>query len=470
MAGGPFDYITPAAQANPFASAIQGFGIGQQLVQQQQQSQLAQQQLKAQMDLQRQYQQDASSLLTNPNAGARDFAAFQLKYPQFKDATKGAFDKLSDEQKKQQLGEAVKVSSALAAGRKDVALASIDQRIKAMENSGANPQEINAIKGVRQTLDILPDDQALNASLMYGSTIDPDFAKNFAGIRTEARAQQEQPFKTQKLQGEAQQAASEGQFRSEKLQAEIDNVRSQIGERSAKLGLDRDKFNLDFDTKLEELRGKQVVKPSAGMEKVQADAVAAAGVADQTSTNAAQLADKFANAGAGYGGVAKASEFFKRLVGNEDDLTALRKQYIAIKNQGALSMLPPGPASDKDIQTVQAAFLPETADTKQIADWLKSFSNVQKAVAARENARADWISEVGSTGTTKRDIEVQGIQVPAGTSFNDFVKRGLKVGEPEKPAAAPAAATPRYLDPNSWRTTTTSSGATAVSPNAVIPG
>lgn len=454
MAGGPFDYITPAAQANPFASAMQGFALGNQAQQQQQQQQLAQQQLQAQMDLQRQYQQDAGALLNNPNAGARDFAGFQLKYPQFREATKGAFDALSSEQQQNRVSTLSRVYSALNSGRKDLALQIANENLKALENSGGNPQEINALKGNIQLIETLPLEQARNASALALSTVsDPkQFSSTFGQLGQETRAQQLQPLKTE-----------EARIGNEKSLAEIANVRSQIAERTDRLGLDRDKFNLDFDSKLSELQQKGGVKLSAGMEKTQADSVGAATVAQQASDDAATLADQFRNAGGGYGVGATLSEKLAGLTGSQDSLTQLRKRYIQIKNQAALSMLPPGPASDKDIAVIQSGFLPETADSKQIADWLNSFSKVQKAVAMRENAKADWISEVGNTGKANKDIEVSGIQVPAGTSFNDFLRRGLKTQEVANPAQ-PAAARPRYLDQSTWGRSTTVDGGAAVSP------
>ena len=454
MAGGPFDYITPAAQQNPFGSAMQGFALGNQVRQQQQQSQLAAQQIQAQLGQQRQYQTDVNALINNPNAGAREFAALQLKYPQAKEATKGAFDALSAEQQQSRISLAGRIYSALGAGRKDLATGILDDQIKALENSGANPQEINALRGNRQLIDVLPLEQAKNAAGLAFSTIaDPKSAASFFGqLGQEQRAQQLQPFKTE-----------EAQIGNEKTRAEIDNVRSQIGERASRLGLDRDKYNLEFDKTLAELQQKGGVKLSAGMEKTQADSVGAATVAQQASDDAATLADQFRNAGGGYGVGATLSEKLAGLTGSQDSLTQLRKRYIQIKNQAALSMLPPGPASDKDIAVIQSGFLPETADSKQIADWLNSFSKVQKAVAMRENAKADWISEVGNTGKANKDIEVSGIQVPAGTSFNDFLRRGLKAQEVTNPAQ-PAAARPRYLDQSTWGRSTTVDGAGAASP------
>jgi len=451
----PYNYIVPAAQQDPFASVAKGFGIGQQLAAQRMEMDQKQQLFQQQQAQQQQYQQDVSNLLANPNPTEKDFATLQLKYPQLQAGLKEPLNALSEAQRQNKISTASRVASAYQAGRPDLALGIVSDQLKALENSNANPQEVNALRGTRDLLQSLPVDQAKNASLMYLSTLDPKgFATTFSTLGQESRAQQEQPYKTQKLSAEAQTALP-------KAQADIDNIRSQIAERAAKIGLDRDTFNLNFDKTLAELKQKGGVTLSPGMEKTQADSVGAATVAQQASDDAAQLADQFRNANVGRGAFSTLGEYAAKVTGNQDAVTQLRKRYIQIKNQAALSMLPPGPASDKDIQTVQAGFLPETADGKQIADWLTSFSNVQKAVALRENAKADWISAVGNAGTAKQDVEVSGIQVPAGTSFNDFLRRGLKpqnITNPQNPQAQPAqpAAQPRYMDPANWgRSTTT---------------
>lgn len=247
---GPFDYVTPNASVNPFASSLQGFGLGQQLAQQQQNQQLQAQQIQSQLGLQRQYQQDSAALLNNPNAGARDFAAFQLKYPQFKEATKGAFDALSADQQANKVGTAARVYSALNSGRADLATSILDDQIKALENSNADPREINALKGNRQLIETLPIDQARNAAGMFLSTIaDP---KQFASIAGQLG----------KENREQEQAPSE--LRNKQLTGQ--NLESQISTRAADLEIRRNETQIkaleaqlkreDNDLKRQDLQGK----------------------------------------------------------------------------------------------------------------------------------------------------------------------------------------------------------------------
>ena len=283
---GPFDYIIPASQQNPFASALQGFGAGQQLAQQQQQAQLQQQQVQAQMDLQRQYAQDANALLNNPNAGARDFAGFQLKYPQFREATKGAFDALSEEQRGSRVATAGRVYSALNAGRKDLALGIIDDQIKAAENSGANPQEIQALRGNRQLIDVLPPEQARNTAGMYLSTIaDPKQAASIFGqLGTEQRAQEAQPttLRNKKLEG----ANIESQIVARAADTDIKREETRIKAIEAQLKRE------DNDLKRQELQGKLAdaqEKRDQLKRTQQADASSAFSTVDRVLDTVAQI-------------------------------------------------------------------------------------------------------------------------------------------------------------------------------------
>lgn len=67
-------------------------------------------------------------------------------------------------------------------------------------------------------------------------------------------------------------------------------------------------------------------------------------------------------------------------------------------------------------------------------------------MAQYNDAKADWISAAGSMGKLPRDGTVLGVQVPAGTSFNDFMARGLKGAQSNvtPPNAAPGTM-PRYM-------------------------
>ena len=449
MADQPIDYSLRQTPQQAFMGGLQTGDALNQLDQQQlalRQQQAAQQQaLQAQALMQR--------VLSNPGATASDYGAVVAANPKFGTQIKEAWDRKTGEQQQNSLSSAAKVHSALQSGRTDLAQQLVDEQIRAMENSGAAPQELAQAKTMRDMIAQAPD----YARLQIGSVIAaiPGGDKYFSSLASsgkEARDQAEAPADLLTKRATAQIKAAEAGVAPEKVRTDIDNTKSQIAERSARLGLDVDKFNLDFDQALTKLQqGQGVPALSPGMEKVQAESVGLSLTAKTLSDQAAALSAALTDAKTSVGGkpLRWLAENTKTITGSEDSYSSLRRDYARIRNQGLLSDLPPGPASDKDIGLMKEGFPNENASPEHIAAWLKSFSNVQKAIAQKEEAKAEWISNVGALRNTPKDIEVMGIRVPSGMSFTEFVRKGIKLepaASPGTPAAPGAPGRPRYLD------------------------
>jgi hypothetical protein len=88
-----------------------------------------------------------------------------------------------------------------------------------------------------------------------------------------------------------------------------------------------------------------------------------------------------------------------------------------------MKMLPPGSASDKDVVMAMGGFPPETADAKTMASFLRGMAKLNQYTAVSENAKAEWVNAVGHLGKPKTDINVDGVNVPAGSTFTDFARQ-----------------------------------------------
>lgn len=412
----PINYT--ALQTNPNEALMQGIktGLTLETIQQERQAQQLAQQAAQQ---QQQASQLMQRVLSNPNATAADYGAISAINPKFTESIKAQWDRLDTSRQQQSLGDASKLFSALQAGRPDVALESVEMQLKAAENSG-DAQRAQQFKAFRDMIQQAPD----YARTILGSTIaaTPGGDKYFTTLKTigeEGRAQAKAPADLLK-------ATVEARYADSKAQADIANTMSQIQERGGRLGLDREKFNLDFDQTLEKLQqGAGVPTLSAGMEKAQAESVGNALTAKTASDKALGLATALREAKTTVGGkpLRWLAENSKRILGSEDAYTGMRQEYVRLRNQGLLSDLPPGPASDKDIGLMKEGFPSEDQSPEYIANWLESFSKVQKAVGQKEDAKAEWISSVGSLRTTPKDIQIGTTTVPAGTSFTEFIGR-----------------------------------------------
>lgn len=419
----PINYT--AMQVNPADALMQGVKTGMTLDAISMEKQQQQSALQAQQQAQ-QGQQALQMVLSNPNATVQDYGAVAAINPKFRETVKDHWDRMDSARQQTTLSDASKLFSALQSGRPDIALESIGMQLKAAENSG-DKQRADQIKVYRDMIQQAPD----YARTMLGASIAaiPGGDKYFTGIKTmgeEKRAGDQAPAELAKKNADAIKAGVEARYADPKIQADIADTWSKISERGGRLGLDREKFNLDFDTKLQELQGKQGAPAlSAGMEKAQAEAVGNSLVSRTASDRATGLAEALLAEQTNVGGkpLRWLTENAKRITGSEDGYTALRQDYVRIRNQGLLSDLPPGPASDKDIALMKDGFPNENQSPEYIANWLKSYANVQKAIAQKEDAKAEWISGVGSLRTAPKDITIGTVTVPAGTSFTEFIQR-----------------------------------------------
>lgn len=80
---------------------------------------------------------------------------------------------------------------------------------------------------------------------------------------------------------------------------------------------------------------------------------------------------------AGY--AARAGEFVKEVFGREDFVTGIRKEYQDIKVRNAISNLPPGVASDKDIALALSPWPEDTSNFKLIRDKLEAIERIENA-------------------------------------------------------------------------------------------
>ena len=94
-------------------------------------------------------------------------------------------------------------------------------------------------------------------------------------------------------------------------------------------------------------------------------------------------------------------------------------------SQGVIKMLPPGPASDKDIALAREGFPKAGADAAYLASFLRGMSKMSAFDAALSNAKAEWVSQDKQLGPATKDLSVYGVQVPQGTTLSDFANRFL---------------------------------------------
>jgi hypothetical protein len=144
-----------------------------------------------------------------------------------------------------------------------------------------------------------------------------------------------------------------------------------------------------------------------------------------------------------------------------NDITALKNDYIRIKNSEAIKFLPPGSASDKDVQFAKQGLTSENSNPEQFRKAVEAMARLNTLDATYQEAQAAWLSRNGNIGDAKREISVLGDIVPKGTGFREWWKKSASnlvsgqggASAPTKtdqitgtPALVPAGGTPADVD------------------------
>jgi len=273
----------------------------------------------------------------------------------------------------------------------------------------------------------------------YGALVAQDEAKAKLDEATAKaiKTQQEAKFaplaqeaETRKKIADASKAVTEAEFAPsiakiglDKSNWDIKNLQSQIGERGAKLGL---------DTQLTQARVMEIMStiqknindiPAETRKEINTSAVTAA-TAKQTADQFNALANRIESSGMGYGAFADLSEFLKKGAGIQGGVTELRTEYVRLRNQSVIKSLPPGAASDKDIQIALSGFPPDSADAAYISKFLRGFAKLQDIESAVAGAKTDWLAQNNGVLTrAKRGFIAGDFTSKPGESFNDLASR-----------------------------------------------
>lgn len=436
----PINYMLDVA--DPIAKATQGFAQGLQLGASFAEMQKERAKEEAAALAQQQMQNDLANLAENPTA--EGYAKIMTMYPQLSENLQRAYNTMDQGQQKHSLNIASQTFAALNSGQPQIAKDLLDQNIAAYENSG-KVNEANSLRAISKMIDLNPKGAQASVGMMIAATNPDKFADIYGKLGEEGRAQQMQPLEIAQKQAqigltqqqaaktgyEAQQAGFEAQdtpqrlaLQNQQTQANINKVYADIENNAGRLALDQNKLQSDVEMKLYEL-GQANNKLSDSSQKLVNDSIVSSTTAASASSQLNDLAGRLEKEGGGYGVASRAGEWLKNATGNQSYMTSLRQEYIRLRNSEAMKMLPPGPATDKDVALAMEGFPKETADAKEIASFLRGMAKINQRTAAYEEAKAEWVNQNNGLGSNKRDIDVLGIKVPTGTTFSKFASQNM---------------------------------------------
>ena len=95
----------------------------------------------------------------------------------------------------------------------------------------------------------------------------------------------------------------------------------------------------------------------------------------------------------GAGGTA--AELFKGIVGAQGDVSLWKSDFTRLVNSEVVNNLPPGVASDRDIELIKSGFPQNNWDKDTLVRWLQAYRKITNYVAARDKHRGEYIEGTG---------------------------------------------------------------------------
>ena len=445
---GPIDYSIDVQ--TPFQSALQGYQAGAAI----RDDQAVQQQKTAALQQQQRQSMVIQQLMAKPNANAEDYSKAMIQVPGLKDQLKQAWDTKNTAQQQSQISNITQWTSAIQTGKPEIASGLMRKQADAMESTAGGPtRESQALKAQADVVDAHPEFagtmmKALLAAHPEGGKVITALSTLGKEQRDSAMAPAEQGIK----EAEAKIKGAEAQAAPETVILKNAEVRSQINERSARLGLDKDKLQSEVELKLYELKQKQGELPEYVAKDLSAAATEAIS-SQQSATKMDDLANQIEAAAKTMpsGIQAKVGESWKAAFGNQNDLTRIRAEYNRIVTPAAMAAyktVASGSTSDRDIDTAMTGVPKDTDSPARMASFLRGAAKLQKYDSILSNAKAEWLGEVRNLGKANKDVEIDGVKVPAGTTFKQFTDSYLKRKVVESRPYMSKYSSPAPVDPS----------------------
>ena len=208
-----------------------------------------------------------------------------------------------------------------------------------------------------------------------------------------------------------------------------------------RLSLDKQKFGLELEQAQQ--KAQQLINGAPALsvnmeksiEKSAGDAAASRNSADSMTTLAATLEQQKPTAGL----FGSSENMYAKLTGQDNYLRDMRVRYNQLANAQATKLLPPGPASDKDIEFARKGIPSETDNPMVMARWLRGMAKMEEANANFNEFKSEWMSANGNPGQSKIDRNIAGMDVKKGESLNMAAKRFLSSSTAGQPVDAQQA-------------------------------
>jgi len=260
-------------------------------------------------------------------------------------------------------------------------------------------------------------------------------------------------FQTQQQQQQIDETARSNRA-GEALQARGQNLSYQsamTGHNLAaqRLALDQQEFGLKLQQA--QMKAQELIdgapELSVNMEKAIEKSVNDATASNNSADSMMALAQQFRQEKPTTGLFGNATNMFAKVTGTDTALRDLRIRQNALVNNQVLRFLPPGPATDRDVEIVRQGAPTDMDNPEVVARWLEAMSNLERRSAQFNDFKSEWMSANGNPGQARKGGQILGMDVQKGESLGSAAKRymaqtPIASSTPTRPTAQPVAQQP----------------------------
>ncbi|HCJ5943466.1 TPA: phage DNA ejection protein [Escherichia coli] len=203
-----------------------------------------------------------------------------------------------------------------------------------------------------------------------------------------------------------------------------------------RLALDQQEFGFKMQQAQEKAQQliSEAPKLSVNMEKGIETAVNNATASSNSANSMSALAQQFRAEKPTTGLFGNAQNMFAKLTGSDTTLRDLRIRQNALVNSQVLKFLPPGPATDKDVEIVRQGAPTDMDNPETVARWLDAMANLERRNAQFNEFKAEWMSANGNPEQSRNGGQILGLDVKKGESLGSAVKRYMSMNTDAAPA------------------------------------
>ncbi|EAC1669523.1 phage DNA ejection protein [Escherichia coli] len=216
-----------------------------------------------------------------------------------------------------------------------------------------------------------------------------------------------------------------------------------------RLALDQQEFGFKMQQAQEKAQQliSEAPKLSVNMEKGIETAVNNATASSNSAYSMSALAQQFRAEKPTTGLFGNAQNMFAKLTGSDTTLRDLRIRQNALVNSQVLKFLPPGPATDRDVEIVRQGAPTDMDNPETVARWLDAMANLERRNAQFNEFKAEWMSANGNPGQSRNGGQILGLDVKKGESLGSAVKRYMSMNTDAAPAqdSTPSGETPNQV-------------------------